>query len=213
MSLRGSYTLSRSASGGGVRKRSALAMYQSHYGPNMTPMVDVVMVILVFFMASAAILGPDWFLKAALPRQAAGAVDEDTMTRVRLTLRVVDGVTRVDSSTRRPGAGGTGASGGGVSPSAAAVKSRELAAALPADVAGWMREVLGGAQGAAAVKVESLVIVIDPAADVPYADVVAVHEACQAAGVTKIALLPTAAEAEPSAAPVQSPGRAPTPGP
>lgn len=193
MSLRGSYTLSRSgAPGGGVRKRSALAMYQSHYGPNMTPMVDVVMVILVFFMASAAILGPDWFLKAALPRQAAGPVDEDTMTRVRLTLRAVDGVTRVDSSIRRPGAGGAASADGGI---------RELSGAAATDVGAWLRELLAGAGSAGAVKVESLVIVIDPAADVPYADVVAVHEACQAAGVTKIALLPAATADAPSAEP------------
>lgn len=47
-------------------RRSALQMYEMHYGPNMTPMVDVVMVILIFFMASAAILGPEWFLRSTL---------------------------------------------------------------------------------------------------------------------------------------------------
>jgi len=35
-------------------------------GPSMTPMVDVVLVILIFFMASAALLGPEWLLRTAL---------------------------------------------------------------------------------------------------------------------------------------------------
>ena len=48
-------------------RAGALAHWDLHYGPNMTPMVDVVMVILVFFMASTAVLGPEWFLRSALP--------------------------------------------------------------------------------------------------------------------------------------------------
>ncbi len=33
----------------------------------MTPMVDVTLVILIFFMASASIAGHEWFLRAHLP--------------------------------------------------------------------------------------------------------------------------------------------------
>jgi biopolymer transport protein ExbD len=39
----------------------------SRFGPNMTPMVDVTLVILIFFMASASIAGHEWFLRADLP--------------------------------------------------------------------------------------------------------------------------------------------------
>ncbi len=39
----------------------------SRFGPNMTPMVDVTLVILIFFMASASIAGHEWFLRAQLP--------------------------------------------------------------------------------------------------------------------------------------------------
>ncbi len=46
------------------RRRNALHAWQAHFGPNMTPMVDVVMVILVFFMASTALVGPEWILRA-----------------------------------------------------------------------------------------------------------------------------------------------------
>lgn len=39
------------------------------YGPNLAPMVDVVLVILIFFMASVVFVGPEWFLPAALPHE------------------------------------------------------------------------------------------------------------------------------------------------
>ncbi|MEQ8318106.1 MAG: biopolymer transporter ExbD [Phycisphaerales bacterium] len=39
------------------------------YGPNLAPMVDVVLVILIFFMASIVFVGPEWFLPAAIPGQ------------------------------------------------------------------------------------------------------------------------------------------------
>ncbi len=39
----------------------------TRFGPNMTPMVDVTLVILIFFMASATIAGQEWFLRADLP--------------------------------------------------------------------------------------------------------------------------------------------------
>src|SRR5256885_8124330 len=51
------------------RRRSALHAWELNYGPNMTPMVDVVMVILIFFMASASFAGSEWFLKTAIPKQ------------------------------------------------------------------------------------------------------------------------------------------------
>ncbi|MBY0309514.1 MAG: biopolymer transporter ExbD [Phycisphaerales bacterium] len=55
------------------RRRRALDTAGLHFGPNMTPMVDVVMVILVFFMVSAAFLGPEWLLGSLVPRPAPAA--------------------------------------------------------------------------------------------------------------------------------------------
>lgn len=42
---------------------------KGRFGPNMTPMVDVVLVILIFFMAATTIVGQEWFLEADLPEQ------------------------------------------------------------------------------------------------------------------------------------------------
>lgn len=49
-----------------LRRRSIFAP-KGRFGPNMTPMVDVVLVILIFFMAATVIVGHEWFLRADLP--------------------------------------------------------------------------------------------------------------------------------------------------
>lgn len=55
------------------QRRSVLDRAPGAGVPNMTPMVDVTLVILIFFMASATIAGPEWFLRADLPDNAPGA--------------------------------------------------------------------------------------------------------------------------------------------
>ena len=60
---------------GAFRRRAALDVWSMNFGPSMTPMVDVVLVILIFFMASASFVGPEWFLRAALPVLARPAFD------------------------------------------------------------------------------------------------------------------------------------------
>jgi biopolymer transport protein ExbD len=76
-------------------------MYEAYHGPNMTPMVDVVMVILIFFMASASILGPEWFLRSALPVTTPAPAREDPPTLVRIQLGY-DGVSRVGVGEETP---------------------------------------------------------------------------------------------------------------
>lgn len=65
------------------------------FGPNLTPMVDVVMVILIFFMAATSLLGPEWFLpagladpQAAVIAAAPGANPESFITLPEVTLTV-----------------------------------------------------------------------------------------------------------------------------
>jgi len=50
-----------------LRRRNIVDGSRGHFGPTMTPMVDVVLVILIFFMASTTIAGREWFLRASLP--------------------------------------------------------------------------------------------------------------------------------------------------
>ncbi len=83
------------------RKRNALAVHEMHYGPNMTPMVDVVMVILIFFMSSTAILGPEWFLRSTLPTVKANATAANQETRrVNIRMLVTPNGTRLEVDDR-----------------------------------------------------------------------------------------------------------------
>ncbi len=52
-----------------LRHRNVVGSASGRFGPTMTPMVDVVLVILIFFMASTTIAGHEWFLRASLPEE------------------------------------------------------------------------------------------------------------------------------------------------
>lgn len=56
------------ARSGPLERRSITHDARATAGATMTPMVDVVLVILIFFMGSATIAGHEWFLRAAIDR-------------------------------------------------------------------------------------------------------------------------------------------------
>lgn len=152
----------------GFSRRDALHQHSLRFGPNMTPMVDVVMVILVFFMASAAFVGPEWFLQALVPATApplgvgAGERPPPTVQPVRLEIAL------------RREAGGTLADGVG------------LTAATLDEVERALREFVKDMdRGAVAEQVE---VLIKPEPAVPYRDVVRIHESCQRAGVARVGI-------------------------
>ncbi|HYE63733.1 MAG TPA: biopolymer transporter ExbD [Phycisphaerales bacterium] len=140
------------------RRRNAQALYETHVGPNMTPMVDVVMVILIFFMASTAFLGPEWFLKSYLPtRSAAAQPTAAEPTRLRLTLtRSANGVTQIAINDATP------------------ITVNQIESALSAE--------------ATRVGPENLVVPVEVSPDVAYEDVVRVHEICDRLGIRKVGL-------------------------
>lgn len=147
------------------RQRNALAMHGLHFGPNMTPMVDVVMVILIFFMASAAFLGSEWFLRAAIPFQSGRGTDttkkNDPMA---LPAARFDVVMDVDA-------------GGATVVSFIELSRQPLdkfvqrIAALPKDD-----------------QTRQLEIIIRPSPKVPYRDVVTAHSACDGAEIAKVGI-------------------------
>lgn len=149
----------------GPRMRTAATIASRDFGPNMTPMVDVVMVILIFFMAGSSLLGPEWFLGAtveeATPAPAGNTApptaDEDPFqldlppTRVRVEMsRDERGVTRV-----------TGLN------------------VVSVDVDEFARRVEEVAASGAAPTLE---IIVQPSAETPYQDVIRVYEMCVGAG-------------------------------
>ncbi len=166
------------------RRRNALAVHELHYGPNMTPMVDVVMVILIFFMASASVMGPEWFLRVALPRRpAAGASPHDQPARVFLSPTRNDGELRI-AWRFQPGTTGV----------------RDPVAGPAAGDLDWLRAALSGA--AEQIPPDSLVVLVQPDAALPYADAVAILELCRELGIARAALVtPDAAGQAPREAP------------
>ncbi len=148
------------------RRRSARAMWDLHFGPNMTPMVDVVMVILIFFMASATFAGAEWFLKAGIPREAAAAAspqpqgaDPFAMPPARFELSLV--VENGRTIARGEGVGET--------------EMGSLAATL--------KQLRGEATA------EEIVLIIRPDSGVPYSDVIRAHDAAAQAGITKVGMM------------------------
>lgn len=146
------------------RVRTAWNTYQLHHGPNMTPMVDVVMVILIFFMATASVLGPEWYLKSSIPRTApasATPATPDKTEQIRLTLRTLDNTTRI---------------------TAQASTGPELADATMPQALEFLRQQRLGKDP------KTMVVLITPGPDVPYQDLVTLHEACERLGVLKVGI-------------------------
>lgn len=153
--------------GGGFRRRRAVDVGSLHFGPNMTPMVDVVMVILVFFMASAAFVGPEWFLNALVPFAAPAAgqaqnpagrgAEERTQVEIRLLAPAQPGGPVV--------AEGLGLTGSSI---------EAVLAALAEEVK---------RRGVANVEV-----IIRPEAAVPYREVVRTHEGCERLGLSRVGI-------------------------
>jgi len=75
----------------------------AHVGPNMTPMVDLVMCILIFYMLSSTFMMPELFLTNNMPAiNKVGLGDEKTDTKmpeVRMSIKMVrkDNVTWVSA--------------------------------------------------------------------------------------------------------------------
>jgi biopolymer transport protein ExbD len=148
------------------RRRDARHTHDLHFGPNMTPMVDVVMVILIFFMASATFAGAEWFLKAGIPKEGGTESSKQPEgsdplalppARFEVTL-VVEG-------------GKTIARGQGVGES---------------DMASLPARLIDLAKG---VTTEDVVLIIRPEAGVPYADVIRAHDAAAQAGIKKVGVM------------------------
>lgn len=121
-------------------------------------MVDVVLVILIFFMAGSAFLGQEWFLKSEVLRRGTPTTKADPLalppTRLILTLEPDQ-------------AGHTTINGMGD----------------PLDLQGFATALKKFTDG---VDVKQIIVIVAPAANVPYQDVFKVHEICSAAGIERI---------------------------
>lgn len=163
----------------GFVRRDALHQWSMRFGPNMTPMVDVVMVILIFFMASAAFMGEEWFLRAAIPAEAASGKAAAKPQPMEMPPPRIDILLDVDD------AGHTTASSVTLQLERGPLdRVIDRISAFP--------------KGEITAPIE---VLIKPTPRVPYRDVVRVHESCEAVGITKVGIGVTR-EAAPAATPI-----------
>lgn len=130
-------------------------------GPNMTPMVDVVIVILIFFMSATTFMGPEWFMDVAVPAQSPSTGEQaDPFAMPAPTLRV-----HLEAS-----GGSTIATGLGRQD----MTLEELESALAA---------VG-----ASIESDDAFVLIVPKPNVAYRDVIRVRDLCERAGLQEVAL-------------------------
>lgn len=153
-------------SAGRFRMRTASTAASRDFGPNMTPMVDIVMVILIFFMAGTTILGPEWFLGAQVEQEQSAArgdrPDEPETPDDPFALDLPP--TRVRVTLSRDAEGRTVVAGLNLTGASVEELERRLDELRDAGAIG------------------SLEIVVQPSAGAPYQDVIRVYEACVRAG-------------------------------
>jgi len=143
-----------------LRRKDARSRVSIASSPSMTPMVDVVLVILVFFMASAAFLGPEWLLGIALPDEdAQGERDPFALPTPRFIVTLTPG-----------DAGSIVYTGLGADHSPLGTLSTRLTQ--------LMREVPG----------DEIILLIEADDAVPYEGVVRAREICQRVGVSNVGL-------------------------
>ena len=141
---------------------------QVHYeaGPDMTPLVDVVMVILIFLMMAGSFSQGGWFLQSTVPIKAKGGAQAevkpgmipDEPLEVRID-NAADGFRVIAGDIRSTG------------------DKEQLRAAMAQKLAAFE------AAGTARDKVQ---VVLMPGRNVRYENVIAVYEAAQRAGFSKV---------------------------
>lgn len=171
--------MSRRGRGSGFRRRDALHQWSLHFGPNMTPMVDIVMVILIFFMASAAFMGEEWFLRAAIPVESVSGKASNTNLDIPLPPLRIDVVLDADD------------------------QGATIAASVALQIEkGSLQRVLDRiASFPRGKETETMEVLIKPSPRVAYRDVVRVHEACEGVGIIKVGIGVTRENAAPPPSP------------
>jgi biopolymer transport protein ExbD len=169
------------------RKKKGLAKMAAHVGPNMTPMVDIVMCILIFFMMTMTFTGTELFLTSNMVVQPAGLGTDKSLkvdmpaVRVEITLKLQeDGTTIMHADNVQF----TDWMPVGRPDSEIDETSRDRQASLNNDITKKLSEL-----HKAGLSSDALVI-LRPKGDVPYADLIKVYDACMRAHFAKVAFGP-----------------------
>ena len=132
-----------------------------HGGPNMTPMVDVVMCILIFFMLGSSFALPELYLSNTTPVERGPGLepvkpDAIPPVRIPIALRHARGVTWASAFN---------------APATADLVTLSANPASTASLPDLLRERRGHIS-------DTAILIITPQSQVPYQDVIAAYDAC-----------------------------------
>ena len=159
-------------------RRGILKKMRVHVGPNMTPMVDVVMCILIFFMLGTTLATPEVFLKsntAAIDKQGLGSEQgTQKLPAVRMNIKLA----RV-------------AVGGKPTTVVTAFNEAPLAMNGAEDADKGLNQVIEALLTKRRPTVSDEVqVLIVPDKDVPYQDVITIYDYCVKLGFKQVAFYP-----------------------
>jgi len=165
---------------GGKRKKGGLKK-MAHVGPNMTPMVDVVMCILIFFMLGSSFVMPELFLKSSMPaidNGGLGTKNVDTkMPAVKLWIKM----SREGDSTIVRAFDAAPMKMGKIDPETGKMSDEDK------KLDGFILEYFQKKQPGLSSDVQ---IIIKPDSKVPYQDVILIYNHCMVAQFKQVAFAP-----------------------
>jgi biopolymer transport protein ExbD len=148
----------------------------AHVGPNMTPMVDIVMCILIFFMLGSTFLAPELFLQSSMPaidKQGLGQEQSSQkLPAVRMNIKLVR-------------------QGDDTFVSAFDWKPMKMDKVDDTDQS-QNQQVVEGFVAKNQTLSPDVQIIIQPGANVPYQDVITIYDACVKAHFKQVAFAPPA---------------------
>jgi len=148
-------------------RRGVLKKMSAHVGPNMTPMVDVVMCILIFFMLGTSLAVPELFLKsntAAIDKEDLGTeTGTQKLPAVRLYIRLSRGA--------------AGGAGGGTM--VQAFNDAPLAMSKVGEADQAANDAIYAKLAARRKTIsDEMQVLIAPSKDVPWQDVITIYDMC-----------------------------------
>jgi len=146
---------------------------KTHTGPNMTPMVDIVMCILIFFMLGSTFLAPELYLTNNMPA-VPGGQSREPGTEPIPPVRVSIVVSRHGDATWVSAFGRQFR----LAPATEASRKQDLTD-LAAAFQDRHSQITGDVQ-----------YILAPHRNVPYADVISVYDSCIKANMPKVAFAP-----------------------
>jgi len=171
-------------SAGISRRGRRLRKAQLHVGPNMTPMVDVVLCILIFFMLGSSFIMKEQFLTSNTVAVDKGGLGSDTSPKKLPSAKFWIELTRQGDNTW--------VKAGESTPMQMSHLADKDSANTPDDTAN--EQILASLKGRRATMSDDVQVLILPHERVPYQDVITIYDYCTKLAFKQVAFCPAKGE-------------------